>query len=137
MAKRSKKGDRIPTESHGAEEPFNNPFAAALAHVTPTGAAAPEPETETEPKGAPPAPSASGKVVVRKEKKGRGGKTVTRIHGLDPSATDLEDLARRLKRALGCGATVEDEDIILQGEQAPRAKAWLEEQGVKRVVVGS
>ncbi|MFH1469791.1 MAG: translation initiation factor [Pseudomonadota bacterium] len=70
-----------------------------------------------------------GRVVLRAERKGRGGKTVTTLtrHGLEAEASD--DLARRLRRALGCGATVEGEAIVVQGDQREPAARWLEAQG--------
>jgi translation initiation factor 1 len=76
-----------------------------------------------------------GRVVLRREKKGRGGKTVTTLtgHGLDPSATSA--LAKRLRKALGCGASVEDDAVVLQGDQRDRAAELLEGEGW-RVVRG-
>ena len=74
-------------------------------------------------------------LVVRREKKGRGGKTVTRISGLGDQ--DLPALARDLKRALGCGATVEEGDVLVQGAQVERAAAWLEQRFGRTVVRGN
>ncbi len=93
------------------------------------------------PAAASPTPDASesvvSRVVLRREKKGRGGKTVTRVSGLERSGDELTALAKDLKRALGCGATVDGDDILLQGAQTDRAKAHFERLGVKRVVVGN
>ena len=71
-----------------------------------------------------------GKLVVAREKKGRGGKTVTLVSGLGPLA---DGTAGTLKKFLGCGATLEDDVIVLQGDQVQRTAAWLESQGAKRV----
>lgn len=71
-----------------------------------------------------------GKLVVAREKKGRGGKTVTLVSGLGPLA---DSTAGTLKKFLGCGATLEDDVIVLQGDQVQRTAAWLESQGAKRV----
>jgi translation initiation factor 1 len=76
-----------------------------------------------------------GKVVLRRETKGRGGKTVTRVQGLPQDW--LETLAHRMKKALGCGAKVEGEDVLLQGALLDRAASWLEQQGARRVVKGN
>jgi translation initiation factor 1 len=81
--------------------------------------------------------SRAGKVVLRRERKGRGGKTATVVAGLGLPARDLERVARELKRGLGCGATVEGDTIVLQGDQVPRAGPWLVARGVGRIVVGS
>ncbi len=39
-----------------------------------------------------------------------------------------------MKSALGCGAVVEGEDVVLLGSLVERAADWLEGQGAKRVV---
>jgi len=38
---------------------------------------------------------------------------------------------------LGCGAVAEGDQIVVQGEQAPRVRAFLESQGARRIVIGS
>src|SRR5262245_61740694 len=75
----------------------------------------------------PPAPapgdvdlSRAAKVVLRRERKGRGGKTATVVAGLGLRPRELDRVARELKRALGCGATVEDDAIVVQGDLAAR-----------------
>lgn len=77
----------------------------------------------------------AGKLVVRRENKGRGGKTVTLVSGL-PSE-HLEAIARALKTALGCGATVEDASVAVQGDQTARVVAWLGDRGARQVVRGN
>lgn len=77
------------------------------------------------------------KLVVRREKKGRGGKTATVVSGLGLRAADLERVARTLRRALGCGATVEDADVVLQGDMTRRVQAWLTARGARQVVIGN
>jgi uncharacterized repeat protein (TIGR03833 family) len=57
---------------------------------------------------------------------------VTRITGL-PSE-NLDAIASRLRKALGCGATVEGEDVVLQGALAERASEWLERAGDLRAM---
>ena len=81
--------------------------------------------------------SRAGKIVLARERKGRGGKTVTlvRIPGL--ATDDLERLARSLRKALGCGAAVEAGAIVLQGDISPRARAWLQEHGARNVIQGN
>lgn len=74
------------------------------------------------------------KVVVKKERKGHGGKTVTIIAGIAPAF--VETLCGELKRALGCGARVEDGCVVLQGELVERAVAFLEKKGAPRIIRG-
>ncbi|GEM_PF-259405 len=73
-----------------------------------------------------PAPP-SARLTMRHESKGRGGKAVTRISGLPHEL--LETVASRLRKALGCGATIEGEDVILLGSLRERAAEWFERLG--------
>lgn len=81
--------------------------------------------------------SRAKKLVVRRERKGHGGKTATRIEGLQGHPKDIEALAGEVKRAFGCGASVDGSDIVVQGDQAERLSAWLEARGAAKVVVGN
>ena len=74
------------------------------------------------------------KAVLRMERKGRGGKTVTVIAQLPGEQSALEQVARDLRRALGCGARVEGAEVVVQGDVRERVRAWLAERGVRRVV---
>ena len=75
--------------------------------------------------------------MVRRERKGHGGKTATVIAGLALPAQGLEQVARSLRRSLGCGASAAGEQIVVQGDQTERVRAWLVARGVERVVVGN
>ncbi len=99
----------------------------------PATEAAKAPQTESAPAGPP--CKLGNRVVLQKERKGHGGKTVTRVRTLTLPAKDLEALAKDLKRSLGCGARTEDNEIILQGDIADRAAVWFKAQGMKKVVV--
>ncbi|MBX7193829.1 MAG: translation initiation factor [Sandaracinaceae bacterium] len=113
---------------------MSNPFSklAALKDSLPEG-------EKVAPTAAPPPIDRrfANKLVVAKSRKGRGGKTVTAIRGLEAHGEQLEAIARELKKALGCGASVEDGEVLVQGEQEKRVAAWLEAQGAKRVVIGT
>jgi translation initiation factor 1 len=50
------------------------------------------------------------------EKKGRGGKTVSVIHGLPLAADALQTLCTALKKRCGSGGSVVDQSIEIQGE---------------------
>jgi translation initiation factor 1 len=77
------------------------------------------------------------KLVLRREKKGRGGKTATVIEGLKLPPSALERLARDVKRALGCGATIDGNTIVVQGDMSDRLAPWLTARGAKKVIVGN
>ncbi|MDI9388455.1 MAG: translation initiation factor [Synergistota bacterium] len=72
-----------------------------------------------------------GRVVLSRETKGRGGKTMTRISFREGAPSDAEGLAKRLRGALGCGGSMEGDDILLQGDQVERARSWFESRGVR------
>jgi translation initiation factor 1 len=118
----------------------HNPFAAlrGSAPKEPVPPTSNPPSAPTRPEPTRPNP-ADGRpaLVVRREKKGRAGKTVTRISGLTLAPAALADLARELKRALGCGATVEGADVLLQGSLTERTASWLRERLGARVTIGN
>ncbi|MGZ6140600.1 MAG: translation initiation factor [Myxococcaceae bacterium] len=124
----SKKKAPAPT----APEPLklNAPFAglAALRDVLPA-----QERREPAPVKGPKAPP---RAVVRYERKGRGGKEATVIEQLTLSPRERAEWLLRLKQALGCGGTLEDEALVLQGDQRARVRAWLEARGVGRISVG-
>jgi translation initiation factor 1 len=43
---------------------------------------------------------------------------------------------KALKSALGCGGNVEDDRLVLQGDQRKRLPALLTERGVRKVTTG-
>ena len=72
-----------------------------------------------------PAPLA-GRVQLQLQRKGKGGKTVTRILGL--SGLDMAaqmDLVRRLCQALGTGAHFDEGVLELHGDLRERAAEWF------------
>jgi len=79
----------------------------------------------------PTAPAGDGVVRVRRESKGRGGKTVLVITGLPLDATGLGALAGELKRSCGCGGTAKDGVIEIQGDHGEQVLAELAKRGYK------
>ena len=78
---------------------------------------------------APRRPRGDGIVRVRREVKGRRGKTVTTIDGVPLPDEDLRALASELKRSRGTGGTVKDGVIELQGDHRDALIAELEDRG--------
>ncbi|MBV6416930.1 MAG: putative protein YciH [Steroidobacteraceae bacterium] len=66
---------------------------------------------------------------VGRETKGRGGKGVTVITGLRLSVAELEAIAGELKRRCGCGGTVKDGVIEIQGDHRDAIVAALRARG--------
>lgn len=93
------------------------------------------------PPGKPPAPApvpekkGPARAVVRLEKKGRRGKEATIIEKLELKPAELEQWCKEAKSAMGCGGTVEDGAIVLQGDLRKRLEAWLTARGVRKVTV--
>ena len=78
-----------------------------------------------------------GRLLVQREKKGRAGKVMTRVSGLTRGMADPAELMRDLKRALGCGATLDGQDILLQGALTDRVATWLRERLGVDVTIGN
>ena len=75
------------------------------------------------------APIGDGKVRVRCERKGHGGKTVTVISGLPLTEVALTTLAGELKRRCGCGGTVKAGNIEIQGDHTELLLSELLKRG--------
>ena len=82
----------------------------------------------------PSVPKGDGIVRVRRETKGRGGKTITTISGVPMDFNGLEELASKLKRRLGTGGSVKDGVIEIQGDRVETVMTELAREGftVKR-----
>lgn len=105
---------------------FENKALSALSELFGRPPVPPDARPASPPKEPPPPAGTLGEPIVRRERKQRRGKTVTRVSRLGLDAAGLPALARELAKALGCGAKVEGEDIVLQGDQIERSAAWLE-----------
>lgn len=76
-------------------------------------------------------PEGDGIARVRRETKGRGGKTVTTVSGVPLAEAELRELASALKKRCGCGGGLKDGVIEIQGEQVEVLLAELEKRGFK------
>lgn len=146
MAKQSNKG-KVEVPSAGSAPALkHNPFGA-LSQVSSgvSGAVSREtapavPQIESAP-AAEPVPSAKSRkrLILRREKKHRGGKTVVIVAGLRASAhlaeSEIAKLAQHLKQQLGCGGAVERVDsdtvIVIQGDQPARVAELLRERNFR------
>lgn len=81
---------------------------------------------------------ASGDGIVRlhRESKGRGGKGVTLIKGLNLQEEQLKTLAKKIKQLCGTGGTVKQGVIEIQGEQREKIAAWLAQEGFTVKIAG-
>jgi translation initiation factor 1 len=90
------------------------------------------PVKETAPRPLP----TDGIVRIRRETRGRKGKTVTVIHGLSLPDGGLEELARALKQHCGSGGTIQEGTIIIQGDHRQRSRELLEMKGYSVKLAG-
>lgn len=132
-ANERKKGDWVESEGRLA-----SPFAALAARRTTADegpkdpVAVPERSTGTpEPKASTPSPP---RAVLRLERKGRGGRTVTRVEKLGLSPSEARVWCEELRSQLGCGGSLEGSDLVFQGDQVERLTTLLPARGVRKVV---
>jgi translation initiation factor 1 len=72
-----------------------------------------------------------GIVRVMRDRKQRGGKTVTVITGVMGSEAELTALGQQLKKLCGSGGTVKDGNIEIQGDHCEKVMAKLTSLGYK------
>lgn len=78
-----------------------------------------------------------GRVEVRRETGGRGGKTVTTVSGfVGIGLPEKETLCKKMRGACGCGGTVKDGVIEIQGDQRETVARILSEAGFRAVMAG-
>jgi len=128
----------------GGRELGQNPFAALSGAAFPTGSGnRPAPPSGVAPQGATGRKDAAkpvknrGRVDVRRETGGRGGKTVTVIDGfVGIGLPEKEQLAKKMRAACGCGGTVKNGVIEIQGDQRETIARILENAGFRPVFAG-
>jgi translation initiation factor 1 len=122
---------RKPDDKPKGEAPFHNPFASLekLKGELPRGPETPLVVPLDEKRG-------PARAVVRLERKGHGGKEVTRVEKLGLRGDELQRWCKELKQKLGCGGSVEGEDLLFQGDQRDRLESALTARGVQKIVRG-
>jgi len=75
-------------------------------------------------------------VRIRRESKGRGGKSVCVIEGLSLNALELKALHKKLKAQLGTGGAVKGDTIEIQGDHREKLLVLLEKEGIKAKLAG-
>ncbi len=74
-------------------------------------------------------PKGDGIVRIQRQTSGRKGKGVCVITGIDLDDRGLVALASELKRKTGCGGSVKDGLIEIQGDNRDQLKQMLEQKG--------
>jgi translation initiation factor 1 len=113
---------RIPVS--GPREALQSPFAGLSIPDLPEGAALQE-KKQT--------PASPGRVVLRKEKSGRGGKPVIVVSGFHGgvSVGEIERLAADARRRLGCGGTVRYREMEFQGDNPSTVRKVFQAAGFR------
>ena len=83
------------------------------------------------------APEGDGIIRLHRETKGRKGKGVTLIKGLQLDEKALKALAKEIKKRTGTGGAVKNFVIEIQGEQRELIKTLLEKKGYTVKIAGS
>ncbi|KRO93166.1 MAG: translation initiation factor Sui1 [SAR92 bacterium BACL26 MAG-121220-bin70] len=73
--------------------------------------------------------SGDGTVRIRRETKGRKGKGVTTVSGIELPEAELKALAKQLKQKCSTGGTVKSGVIEIQGDHRDLLKEELEKRG--------
>ena len=113
-------------DTSGKQGALQSPFAALQIDGLPDGPANPPEEKNEQPRK-------NGRVVLRREKARRGGKTVVVVYDFEPQISDeaIEEFARKARQSCGCGGTVREREIELQGDNAPKVRAYFESAGFR------
>lgn len=80
--------------------------------------------------------SSQERVFVRLDRKGRAGKSVTLVEGLQMSVKDREALLKQLKARLGTGGALKNDVLEIQGDHCDAIIALLQGMGYKPKRVG-
>jgi translation initiation factor 1 len=126
--------DKFPTD--GGQTLGQNPFGALSATGLPAGQPAPvasklAPTCQLQPA------KNRGRVDIKRTTAGRGGKTVTVVKGfVGIGLPEKEALCKKMRAACGCGGTVKDGAIEIQGDQRDTIARILAEAGFKPVFAG-
>ena len=119
--------------TNGGQGLGQNPFAA----LSPAGLPSVPltPGRASPPKA--PEPKNRGRVDIKRTTAGRGGKTVTIVTGfVGIGLPEKESLAKKMRNACGCGGTVKDGDIEIQGDQREKIAQILTDAGFRPMFAG-
>ena len=133
----SRKKERLPTES--VEEFGSNPFDGLVSEglnslpTNPSSLASPKVKVSSSDKL-----GKGERLEVRREKSGRGGKTVTTIKGFPSriSQDDFKRMLKGLKSRLGTGGGWRDNQIEIQRDQREVICEWLSALDFRPVLAG-
>ncbi|MDX8411397.1 MAG: translation initiation factor [Mariprofundaceae bacterium] len=83
-----------------------------------------------------PLPPTQQTVRIRRESKGRGGKTVTLVTGIQASPDQLRVILKEIKARVGGGGAVKDGELVIQGDHRQIVLGTLEKKGFRPKLAG-
>lgn len=127
------KGNKI--DISGGGDLGQNPFAnLGLSGLKSAG---PQPQNQSATAQNEPPTKNRGRLEIRRLTCGRGGKTVTQVSGfVGIGQPEKEQLAKKMQKVCGCGGTVKDGAIEIQGDKREQVAAILSEAGFRPVMAG-
>lgn len=81
-------------------------------------------------------PKGDGIIRIERQISGRKGNGVSVIKGFDLPDAELKALAAELKKRCGCGGSVKNGTVEIQGEKRELLKQLLEQKGFKVKLAG-
>jgi translation initiation factor 1 len=127
-----KKRERLSVS--GGDTFDNNPFGALSSDglkTMPSGDAPLAKPSSVEKK------KSRGRLDVKREKSGRGGKTVTVVYGMQHiELREREQILKRLKTSCGVGGTLKGPTMEVQGDNRDNVQRILQEAGFQVVFAG-
>ncbi len=81
-------------------------------------------------------PARQQTAYIRCDRKGRAGKTVTVVYGLQHSTSTLKELLILLKETCGAGGALKEDELEIQGDQREKVAEKLKALGYKVKLAG-
>ena len=111
-----------------------NPFVGLSGEGLPSGTESPAHKTAS---ARATRPKDRGRVDILRQTAHRGGKTVTVVKNfIGIGLPEKEQLAKQMQKACGCGGTVKDGRIEIQGDKRNEVARILTEAGFRPVFAG-
>lgn len=80
-------------------------------------------------------PRSQPRLDISIQRKGRAGKTVTLIAGFQLPPRQILDIASKIKSSLGAGGSVQDSEIIIQGDRRSQIARLLSDLGFRNRII--